>query len=96
VAAHDADRHWTWTLWKRVDPYGNVYWAMPLYVPFVLVGLPTCILFYRDRRSVRWAGTGRCVECGYDLAGNTTGACPECGQRREPDIISDDPSAPRS
>ena len=22
-----------------------------------------------------------CVSCGYDLTGNETGACPECGQR---------------
>lgn len=22
-----------------------------------------------------------CVNCGYDLTGNETGACPECGQR---------------
>ncbi len=22
----------------------------------------------------------RCVRCGYDLAGNVTGACPECGR----------------
>ncbi|HEY3241816.1 MAG TPA: hypothetical protein VGM03_00565 [Phycisphaerae bacterium] len=23
---------------------------------------------------------GRCQRCGYDLAGNTSGRCPECGQ----------------
>jgi len=23
----------------------------------------------------------QCVSCGYDLTGNETGACPECGQR---------------
>jgi hypothetical protein len=30
---------------------------------------------------VRWRrpGKGRCARCGYDLAGNATGACPECG-----------------
>ena len=22
---------------------------------------------------------GQCVECGYDLTGNTSGRCPECG-----------------
>ena len=22
-----------------------------------------------------------CVSCGYDLTGNETGACPECGRR---------------
>jgi len=24
---------------------------------------------------------GLCLQCGYDLRGNTTGLCPECGQR---------------
>ena len=27
----------------------------------------------------RWRG--RCVACGYDLTGNRSGRCPECGQR---------------
>lgn len=28
------------------------------------------------------AGDGRrCLECGYDLTGNTSGRCPECGMR---------------
>ncbi len=25
--------------------------------------------------------TGRCTHCWYDLTGNETGYCPECGQR---------------
>lgn len=25
-------------------------------------------------------GTGQCSKCGYDLAGNTSGRCPECGE----------------
>ena len=24
-----------------------------------------------------------CTTCGYDLTGNTSGVCPECGERRE-------------
>ena len=28
----------------------------------------------RHRRSL-----GRCPDCGYDLTGNTSGVCPECG-----------------
>ena len=26
---------------------------------------------------------GRCIKCGYDLRGDLTGGCPECGWRRE-------------
>ncbi len=31
----------------------------------------------RERRS-----ENRCSDCGYDLSGNTTGVCPECGAGR--------------
>jgi hypothetical protein len=33
------------------------------------------------RRAQRWESEGRCTQCGYDLQGNQTGTCPECGQR---------------
>ena len=51
----------------------------PLYIPFVLLALPTAFLFHRDRRRVRWSREGRCVGCGYDLSG-VRGKCPECGR----------------
>jgi hypothetical protein len=25
---------------------------------------------------------GRCISCGYDLSGNVSGVCPECGERK--------------
>lgn len=28
----------------------------------------------------RWRRSGHCVRCGYDLAGNTSDRCPECGE----------------
>ncbi|MDB5294616.1 MAG: hypothetical protein JWO31_599 [Phycisphaerales bacterium] len=34
----------------------------------------------RVRRGRRRA-SGRCLACGYDLTGNASGACPECGAR---------------
>ena len=49
---------------------------VPLVLPFLLLGAPTAWLFYRDRRRV----PGACATCGYDLVGNTTGVCPECGR----------------
>lgn len=27
-----------------------------------------------------WTRPGHCVHCGYDLTGNATGRCPECGK----------------
>jgi hypothetical protein len=38
------------------------------------------ILYWRRSRS--WRIAGRCV-CGYDLTGNRSGTCPECGGMRE-------------
>jgi hypothetical protein len=36
----------------------------------------------RARVGPRWRGGGVCRECGYDLTGNVSGRCPECGERR--------------
>lgn len=60
---------------------------IPLYIPFALIALPTCWLFYRDRRTVRWTRAGLCAGCGYDIAGLVAGraggiaVCPECGKQ---------------
>jgi hypothetical protein len=32
-----------------------------------------------QRRAIRRRQRGRCNTCGYNLTGNTSGACPECG-----------------
>jgi len=34
-------------------------------------------------RRRRWAIEGRCAACGYDLTGNVSGVCPECGVKVE-------------
>jgi len=34
---------------------------------------------YRRTRRIARRLAGRCVACGYDLAGNVSGRCPECG-----------------
>lgn len=50
--------------------------AVPLWIPFVLAALGTAVLWWRDR-----GGTPVhcCRRCGYDLTGNVSGVCPECG-----------------
>jgi hypothetical protein len=50
------------------------YWA----ISACLLVLPAAWLVHFHRRSVRHAG-GRCAACGYDLRGNISGVCPECG-----------------
>ena len=48
---------------------------IPVWLLVVAVGIPTGILWWRDRRPK----DGLCTACGYDLTGNVSGACPECG-----------------
>ncbi len=52
---------------------------IPLWIPFLVIAAPTGVLWYRERRSVRHE-LGLCANCHYNLAGNTSGVCPECGQ----------------
>lgn len=49
---------------------------VPLWLPFLLVAIPTFILWRRDRRPP----PGHCLRCRYDLTGNVSGRCPECGE----------------
>ena len=52
---------------------------IPLYIPFAIVAVPCASQFAWDWRRTRRRQAGGCTQCGYDLAGNTTGVCPECG-----------------
>jgi len=68
-----------WGVWPYLD--GTPVWvSIPLWIPFVLIGVPTGWLWWRDRRRV---AAGCCAACGYDLTGNVSGRCPECGALRE-------------
>jgi hypothetical protein len=49
---------------------------LPLWLPFLILLVPTLLLWRRDRRKPR---PGFCRRCDYDLTGNTSGRCPECG-----------------
>ena len=54
---------------------------LPLWLPFVLLLIPTIQLWRRARRKPR---PGFCRVCDYDLTGNTTARCPECGTSCQP------------
>lgn len=60
----------------RVDRGPN-YWVLriPFYVPLALLGGAVLWLRHLDRHRV----PGHCQRCGYDLTGNVSGTCPECG-----------------
>lgn len=61
---------------------------VPLGILLVVLGVATIVLARPDRRS--WPGY--CRRCAYDLTGNESGVCPECGSiaktnKRAPDTI---------
>lgn len=73
-----------WHLVRQRSPRGFVWELVtigglhfvPLWIFFLLVAIPTVFLFWLDRRRIP---PGHCQKCGYDLNGNTSGVCPECG-----------------
>jgi hypothetical protein len=81
-----------WTEWSISRAQGSPRWLpscsctsaqgirfeIPLWIPFLLVAMPTTLLFWRDRRCVP---AGHCRKCGYNLTDNVSGVCPECGEK---------------
>ncbi len=50
---------------------------VPFWKPLALITVPTAFLWWLDRRRTP---PGHCHHCGYDLTGNVSGVCPECGR----------------
>jgi hypothetical protein len=50
--------------------------AIPLWMPAVLFALLSALAWRLGRRRV---AQGHCANCGYNLTGNVSGRCPECG-----------------
>jgi hypothetical protein len=59
---------------------GALMAAAGLEILYLLILLPVGLVWYRHRSSVRRHPPGHCKKCGYDLTGNESGRCPECGQ----------------
>jgi hypothetical protein len=51
---------------------------LPLWIPFLIIAVPPAHFWWRDRRRIP---LNCCQGCGYDLMGNVSGVCPECGKR---------------
>jgi len=49
--------------------------VLPLWIPFLIVAVLTVFLWWTDRRIPPHC----CQNCGYNLTGNVSGICPECG-----------------
>ena len=62
--------------WRFVFP---AWFAL---VPLLIISLFTTSRLLRHRREARRTRRGACRHCGYDLTGNVSGICPECGRTR--------------
>jgi hypothetical protein len=60
--------------WPIPHLCGN-HFLFPFSLLLVVIAIPTAFLFWRDRR----IPPGHCQSCGYNLRGNVSGVCPECG-----------------
>jgi hypothetical protein len=67
-----------WAAGRLSWPHAPAAWALfvPLYVPL----LATAAIALHYRRLTRPPRPGCCEDCGYDLTGNLSGRCPECGE----------------
>ncbi len=72
-------------LLAQVDAIGSPRFGMTAYFWWMtrnLMGLSLCgVALWLGRRIVRPRRFDHCASCRYDLAGNTSGICPECGTR---------------
>ncbi len=54
-----------------------------VFVPLMAAVCTICVVLAKGagrRRTVRWADPPKCHRCGYNLTGNESGRCPECGK----------------
>ena len=55
------------------------YVRLPVWGIAILLMIPPIRDSIRERRRAGRKGRNECLECGYNLTGNVSGLCPECG-----------------
>jgi|GEM_PF-4044294 len=62
----------------RIDSARGDIYSLPLWLPNLLTAVMLSFLVVRDKKHARQSTT-TCLDCEYDLTGNESGTCPECG-----------------
>ena len=62
---------------KRPRIYGMKHFIIPYWCILLSIAIPTYLLWRRARTKP----VGHCQQCGYNLTGNESGTCPECGTK---------------
>lgn len=70
---------WTSTYGSPGRPMTMTARWYPTWMFLLAAMIPTVLAWRRQREPLR----GHCRKCGYDLTGNVTGRCPECGTKIE-------------
>jgi len=63
----------------RGRTFGSTSASFPHWVPVALFSMAPAVSVAEAYRRYRRRCRGLCWECGYDLTGNESGVCPECG-----------------
>ena len=61
-------------------------WVVPVWIALLALLVPTTIAWIKCRRYP----PGGCQRCGYNLTGNVSGTCPECGTAVNADAVAKD------
>jgi len=81
-------RHWTPSGYQTDPRPHRMYRRLdiPLWLPLALSSGGVAWFLRRQWLSNRAGRLGLCFTCRYDLRGNVSGRCPECGTRIPPDV----------
>jgi hypothetical protein len=60
-------------------PPSSVHYTVPLWMFVIAFGAAPAVRLRRSARARRLARRGHCPRCAYDLTGDLSGVCPECG-----------------
>lgn len=92
----DIPLRWRWSSWtsrpvvsfERYWPAPDMEWdwiiSIPLWIPAAASAAALAPPVFMSLRRRRHLKAGRCVGCGYSLAGLTGDICPECGGATSP------------
>lgn len=77
----DITRFYTWRTKGSLRACDGFIVGIPFcYLGFIFLLYPIVVFVMGPFRSWRRSKRGQCLNCGYDLTGNTSGVCPECGK----------------
>lgn len=66
-------------IWPSIDTTWGTEIVLPLWLPIIALSVLPLLWLCRMRKFRRRQRSNCCTACGYNLTGNVSGVCPECG-----------------